>query len=63
MLKVWMSHGDTVTRLPEQFELLASTRSINIAAYQSKPGAYKFPVFGLQFHRLLIKWRHLQALQ
>lgn len=48
--QVWMSHGDTVTRLPEQFELLASTRSIEVAAYQSKAGAYKYPVFGLQFH-------------
>ncbi len=48
--QVWMSHGDTVTELPEQFELLASTGSIEVAAYQSKAGAFAHPVYGLQFH-------------
>lgn len=48
--QVWMSHGDTVTQLPEQFELLASTKSVKVAAYQSKPGEFDHPVYGLQFH-------------
>lgn len=48
--QVWMSHGDTVTQLPDEFELLASTRSINVAAYQSKANTFSYPVYGLQFH-------------
>jgi GMP synthase (glutamine-hydrolysing) len=48
--QVWMSHGDTITQLPEQFKLLASTSSIEVAAYKAKDGAFKNPVFALQFH-------------
>ena len=48
--QVWMSHGDTITRIPEQFELLASTSQVNVAAFRSKAGAYECPVYGLQFH-------------
>src|SRR4029079_18799855 len=31
MLKVWMSHGDKVTRLPDGFKLMASTGNRPIA--------------------------------
>lgn len=48
--QVWMSHGDTITRLPEQFELLAGTDSIDVAAFRSKEGAFEAPVYCLQFH-------------
>ncbi|RME97111.1 MAG: glutamine-hydrolyzing GMP synthase, partial [Bacteroidetes bacterium] len=48
--QVWMSHGDTITALPEQFELLAGTKDIEVAAFKSKPGAFAQPVYGLQFH-------------
>jgi GMP synthase (glutamine-hydrolysing) len=48
--QVWMSHGDTITELPEQFELLAATSSIEVAAYRAKKDAFKNPVFALQFH-------------
>ncbi len=48
--QVWMSHGDTITRLPEQFELIASTSSIEVAAFKSKNEAFDFPVYCLQFH-------------
>jgi GMP synthase (glutamine-hydrolysing) len=48
--QVWMSHGDTITQLPEQFELLASTASIPVAAYRSHNGTFPNPVFALQFH-------------
>lgn len=48
--QVWMSHGDTIEVLPPQFVLLASTKSVEIAAFDSKKDAYKYPVFGLQFH-------------
>ena len=48
--QVWMSHGDTMTRIPEQFELLAGTAHIDTAIFKSKPQAFGAPVYGLQFH-------------
>jgi GMP synthase (glutamine-hydrolysing) len=46
LLDVWMSHGDKVVELPEDFELMASTESCPIAgmAHRDKP------FFGIQFH-------------
>ena len=32
--QVWMSHGDAITELPEDFELLATTDSIPVAAFR-----------------------------
>ncbi|MBD2860321.1 glutamine-hydrolyzing GMP synthase [Spongiibacter sp. KMU-158] len=46
LLDVWMSHGDKVVKLPENFEILASTPSCPIAAMQCE--AKKF--YGVQFH-------------
>ncbi|TNE80377.1 MAG: glutamine-hydrolyzing GMP synthase [Bacteroidetes bacterium] len=43
---VWMSHGDTITSLPDSFELIASTDSIANAAYQIKGEE----TYGIQFH-------------
>ncbi|NND34731.1 MAG: glutamine-hydrolyzing GMP synthase [Saprospiraceae bacterium] len=48
--QVWMSHGDTITRLPESFELLAGTNHINTAIFRNRNGAFSAPVYGLQFH-------------
>ncbi len=48
--QVWMSHGDTIVALPEQFELLAGTASIPVAAFRSKSGAFDQPMYGIQFH-------------
>ncbi len=48
--QVWMSHGDTIKQIPNNFELIASTESIEVAAFKSIDGAYRFPVYGLQFH-------------
>jgi GMP synthase (glutamine-hydrolysing) len=48
--QVWMSHGDTIVRLPSEFELLRGTADIDIAAFRSKEGAFANPVYGLQFH-------------
>ena len=48
--QVWMSHGDTIARIPEQFELLAGTDSIDVAAFRAKEGAFGQPVYCLQFH-------------
>ncbi|WP_336515747.1 glutamine-hydrolyzing GMP synthase [Pollutibacter soli] len=47
--QVWMSHGDTILELPADFELLAKTSSIPIAAFEYH-GDINFPLFGLQFH-------------
>ena len=47
---VWMSHADTISRLPEQFEVIASTKSIPVAIFKSKKGAFEYPVYGIQFH-------------
>lgn len=44
--QVWMSHADTITKLPEGYELAGSTSSVKNAAYQHKT----LPVFGIQFH-------------
>lgn len=44
--QVWMSHGDTITAIPEDFEIIASTDKVKIAAYQSN----SLPVWGVQFH-------------
>ena len=48
--QVWMSHGDTIMELPDQFELLAGTESIDVAAFKAKDGAFPRPVYCLQFH-------------
>lgn len=46
MLKVWMSHGDSVTALPSGFKAMASTASCPIAGMADE--ARKF--YGVQFH-------------
>ena len=45
--QVWMSHGDSITRLPEGARRTASTKTVENAAYYI-PG--KQPIFGTQFH-------------
>ncbi|MEN9465477.1 MAG: synthase [Pseudomonadota bacterium] len=45
-LDVWMSHGDKVTKLPQGFELVASTPSCPIAAMQNVSKNF----YGIQFH-------------
>jgi GMP synthase (glutamine-hydrolysing) len=45
---VWMSHSDSISDLPAQFELLAHTDSIPVAAYRFRGSGY--PVYGMQFH-------------
>lgn len=47
--QVWMSHADTILELPKDFELLATTDSIPIAAFK-KNGAGTNPLYGVQFH-------------
>ena len=45
-LNVWMSHGDQVQDLPDNFDLVASTKSAPIAAMQH----IEKPIYALQFH-------------
>jgi GMP synthase (glutamine-hydrolysing) len=48
--QVWMSHSDSVKKLAEGFEIIATTDSIPVAAFRS-PAAYAaHPVYGIQFH-------------
>ena len=44
--QVWMSHGDTITAIPDGFECIASTADVKYAAYASK----QQPVWAVQFH-------------
>lgn len=44
--QVWMSHGDTITSLPEDFKVIASTDSVKFAAYQAE----NEKLWGVQFH-------------
>ncbi len=44
--QVWMSHGDTITALPENFKRIASTEKVQFAAYQAE----NEPLWGVQFH-------------
>ena len=44
--QVWMSHGDSILKLPQDAILLADTENIPVAAYQLND----YPVFGIQFH-------------
>ena len=46
LLDVWMSHGDKVVELPEDFELIAETESCPIAGMAHK----EKPFYGIQFH-------------
>lgn len=44
--QVWMSHGDTITRLPDNFNIIASTKEVAIAAYRVDGEK----TWGVQFH-------------
>lgn len=44
--QVWMSHADTISSIPEKFEIIASTPSVKIAAFKLKGEK----LYGIQFH-------------
>jgi GMP synthase (glutamine-hydrolysing) len=44
--QVWMSHGDTIARVPENFEVIAGTPTVEIAAYKVSGQE----TYGIQFH-------------
>lgn len=44
--QVWMSHGDTIARIPDNYEIIASTTDVKFGAFHAKDEV----TFGLQFH-------------
>ncbi|HLP94708.1 MAG TPA: glutamine-hydrolyzing GMP synthase [Saprospiraceae bacterium] len=48
--QVWMSHSDTIVRMPEGFEVLGNSDTIPYAAFRSVEGKFATPVYGIQFH-------------
>jgi GMP synthase (glutamine-hydrolysing) len=44
--QVWMSHGDTIAKLPKDFEIIASTKDVECAGYHILGES----TFGIQFH-------------
>ena len=44
--QVWMSHGDTISTLPDNFEIIASTKDVKVAAYKIE----NEDTFAIQFH-------------
>jgi GMP synthase (glutamine-hydrolysing) len=45
-VQVWMSHGDTITVLPENFTVVANTKDVEVAAYRIEGEK----TWGVQFH-------------
>jgi GMP synthase (glutamine-hydrolysing) len=44
--QVWMSHGDTIAKIPDSYKITASTKDVKIAAYQIEGET----TYALQFH-------------
>ncbi len=44
--QVWMSHADTITKIPENYSIIASTSDVKFAGYEIKGEQ----TFGIQFH-------------
>ena len=44
--QVWMSHGDTIARIPSNYRIIGSTSDVKIGAYRIEGE----PTWGIQFH-------------
>ena len=44
--QVWMSHGDTINSIPDNYRVIASTADVEVGAYAAEDEQ----TFGLQFH-------------
>ncbi|MBN2175564.1 MAG: glutamine-hydrolyzing GMP synthase [Bacteroidales bacterium] len=44
--QVWMSHGDTILSLPENFKITTSTSDVDVAGFKVE----NEPTYGIQFH-------------
>ncbi len=52
--RVWMSHGDTVFKLPRDYEVLAHSENTPIAAFRHTKKA----IYGLQWHPEVVHTEH-----
>jgi len=52
--KVWMSHGDTVYSLPDEYEVLAHTENCPLAAFRHREKS----IYGLQWHPEVVHTRN-----
>ena len=43
---VWMSHADSITDIPQSFQVISSTKDVEITSYYIRDKNY----YGLQFH-------------
>ena len=48
--QVWMSHGDTITAIPEGFQVIGSTKDVKNAAFCSLNSNLAKGIFAVQFH-------------
>ncbi|OFX32427.1 MAG: glutamine-hydrolyzing GMP synthase [Bacteroidetes bacterium GWA2_32_17] len=44
--QIWMSHGDTITKIPNNYKITASTESVKVAAFKIE----NEETYGIQFH-------------
>jgi GMP synthase (glutamine-hydrolysing) len=56
--RVWMSHGDSVVKLPHGYRALGSTARCDIAAM----GSAKKKIYGVQFHPEVVHTEHGRAI-
>lgn len=56
--RVWMSHGDAVTQVPQGFVTCATTTDTSIAAFENETGR----LAGVQFHPEVMHTEHGQAI-
>lgn len=44
--QVWMSHGDTIAKIPDDYKIIASTTDVKVGAYSCEEKL----LYGIQFH-------------
>ncbi len=44
--QVWMSHGDTIVKVPDQYKIIGGTRDVRVGAYEITGES----TYGIQFH-------------
>ena len=44
--QVWMSHGDTISKIPSNYKIISSTKDVSVAGYSINDEQ----TFGIQFH-------------
>ncbi len=48
--QVWMSHGDTITAIPEGFSVIGSTKDVKNAAFYALNSQFSKGIWAVQFH-------------